>query len=359
MTQPNAMDERLYNSRFMKATRGEPTDCTPVWLMRQAGRYMQEYRDVRSKVQFIDLCKKPELSCEVTVTAQERIGADAAILFADLLPILEPMGLDLEYIEGKGPTIHNPVTTPDQLDRVKVHNARETMPFTAESVRQIRAALKPDIPLIGFAGLPFTLAAYSIEGGGSKNYAAVKTFMYSDAGAWNALLEKFVETLIPYCLMQIEAGAQAFQFFDSWVGSLSPNDYREYVKPHVKRVFDGVRAGMKELGVEVPLIHFGVGTATFLADQHECGGDVLGMDWHTPISQHWDQLPGLKSVQGNLDPLTLYGPQDTLLRKAQEVLDDVGGRAGHIFNLGHGILPKTPVDNVIALIDYVHEKTAR
>jgi len=353
------MDERLYNSRFMKATRGEDVDCTPVWLMRQAGRYMKDYRDVRARGTFMDLCTKPELACEVTVTAQEKLGADAAILFADLLPVMIEMGFDLEYIEGKGPTIHNPVKQAADVDRIKTHDPKQTMPFTAESVRQIRAALKPDIPLIGFAGLPFTLAAYAIEGGGSKHYIDVKRFMWSDTGAWNALCERFVDTLIPYSLMQIEAGVQAFQFFDSWVGSLSPQDYREYVQPHVKRVFAGVREGMKAMGKDIPLIHFGVGTATFLHLQHECGGDVLGMDWHTPIRANWEKLEGLKSVQGNLDPITLYAPWETLKRKADEVLDDVGNKPGHIFNLGHGILPKTPVDNVIDLVKYVHERTAR
>lgn len=342
--------EPLHNSRFLKACRGEKTDVTPIWLMRQAGRYMPEYQAVRSKTTFLGLCKTPELACQVTVEAQQILGVDAAILFADLLPILEPMGFALDYKEGEGPTIDNPIRETRDVDRVREHNPVESMPFVYDAIRLIRRALKPDIPLIGFSGLPFTLAAYAIEGGGSKHFTRVKTFMWSDEGAWRTLMTRLADTAIKYCNAQIDAGAQAIQLFDSWVGCLGPDDYRRYVAPYSKRVIDGVR----NHSTKTPIIHFGVGTATFIDQVADAGGDVIGMDWHTPIASTWQRL-GVKAVQGNLDPVTLFAPRDVVLREAKRILDDAGGRTGHIFNLGHGILPGTPVDNVKALVNYVHE----
>jgi uroporphyrinogen decarboxylase len=346
----NAKAERLHNSRFMRACRGEKTDCTPVWLMRQAGRYMKEYREVRARCTFLELCKSPELCCEVTVTAQKRLGVDAAILFADLLPILEPMGIELDYLEGEGPKIFNPVREAADLKRFVETDPRVTMRFVGESVRKIRHELAGDIPLIGFSGAPFTLAAYAIEGGGSRNFEHAKAFMYRDAGAWNEMLARIVRTAVLYLNMQIDAGAQAVQVFDSWVGCLSPADYREYVLPHTKALIAGVKG-------RVPVIHFGVGTATLLSAMHEAGADVLGVDWHTPLREAWDAT-GARAVQGNLDPVCLMADTATVEKQAAAVIAAASARAGHIFNLGHGILQHTPVENVIRLVEYVHEKTA-
>ncbi|MCB9895323.1 MAG: uroporphyrinogen decarboxylase [Planctomycetes bacterium] len=344
------MTDALNNSRFLKACRGEPVDRTPVWLMRQAGRYMQEYRDVRATTDFLGLCKTPELAAKVTLDAQRILGVDAAILFADLLPILEPLGLQLSYEEGEGPKIHNPVRTAADIDALKEEDPRQSMPFVGGAIEIIRRELPVDIPLIGFAGAPFTLAAYAIEGGASRNYIHAKTLMYSDPGAWAVLMEKLSGQIIEYLRAQIEWGVNAVQLFDSWVGCLSPGDYRAHVLPHVKRIIGAVRG-------KVPVIYFGTGTATLLTAMMEAQPDVLGIDWHTPLQRGWEV--GAKSVQGNMDPVSLFAPRDVVLGKAQEVLDAAAGRDGHIFNLGHGILPKTPVDNVKALVDYVHEKSAR
>ena len=344
------MDERLHNSRFLKACRGEAVDATPVWLMRQAGRYMQEYRDVRAQTTFLGLCKTPELAAKVTLDAQRILGVDAAILFADLLPILEPMGLQLDYPEGVGPQIGNPVRSGADIDALNTPDPRESMPFVGEAIKIIRRELPPDIPLIGFAGAPFTLAAYAIEGGGSRNYIEAKKIMLGDPGAWGVLMEKLAGQIIEYLRAQIEWGVQAIQIFDSWVGCLSPLDYHEYVFPHVKRVISEVRG-------KVPVIYFGTGTATLLEQMMEAAPDVIGIDWHTPLARGWEI--GAKAVQGNMDPVSLFAPREVVLSKAQEVLEAASGRNGHIFNLGHGILPKTPVDNVKALVDYVHERSAR
>lgn len=356
----SGMTDALHNSRFLKACRGEPVDCTPVWLMRQAGRYMAEYREVRAQTSFLGLCKTPELAAKVTLDAQRILGVDAAILFADLLPILEPLGLKLSYEEGEGPKIHNPIRGAADIDALTLQNPRESMPFVGEAIKIIRRELPADIPLIGFAGAPFTLAAYAIEGGGSRNYIHAKTLMYGDPGAWAALMEKLTGQVIDYLRAQIEWGVNALQIFDSWVGCLSPADYRAHVLPWVRRVIGEVRG-------KVPVIYFGTGTATLLplvmgedGDSPQVQGqspDVVGIDWHTPLQRGWEL--GAKSVQGNMDPVALFAPREVVLAKAQEVLDAAAGREGHIFNLGHGILPKTPVDNVKALVDYVHEKSAR
>ncbi|MCA8938982.1 MAG: uroporphyrinogen decarboxylase [Planctomycetes bacterium] len=348
------MNETLKNSRFMKACRGEKVDATPVWLMRQAGRYMKEYMAVREGRDFLDLCFQPELACEVTVTARNKLGVDAAILFADLLPILIPMGFDLSYEKGEGPKIANPIRQASEIDRVIVHNPRETQTFVAEAVSMIRRELPSDIPLIGFAGAPFTLACYAIEGGGSRNYENAKGLMYRDPKAFHELLTRIADNVIPYLQMQIDAGAQALQVFDSWVGCLDQEDYRTHALPHTKRIIDAVKA----YSPNTPIIHFGVGSATIIDDMYSAGSDVIGVDWKTPIAETWERL-GAKAVQGNLDPIVLFADQETLFRKTDAILDAVAGRSGHIFNLGHGILPKTPVENVIALVDYVHERSAR
>lgn len=341
----------LDSSPFMRACRREPVPYTPVWLMRQAGRYMPEYREVRARTGFLEMCKTPELATEVTVTAAERLGVDAAIIFADILLILEPMGIDLEFAKGEGPVIHNPVRAASDVERLREVDDVEALNFVFEAIRQTRRALKPDLPLIGFSGAPFTLASYMIEGGGSKNYIHAKRLMYEDSGAWHAMMELISRALSKYLNAQIEAGAQAVQLFDSWVGCLSPDDYREYVLPHTRAVINHIKRG-------TPVIHFGTGTAALLELMKEAGGDVIGFDWRVDLGDAWQRV-GEVAVMGNLDPVQLFTNPDFIRAQAKKILERAGGRNGHIFNLGHGILPETPVDNVIALINSVHELSRR
>ncbi|HEY0546040.1 MAG TPA: uroporphyrinogen decarboxylase [Pyrinomonadaceae bacterium] len=351
MSEKNLNAAALESSPFMRACRREPVPYTPVWLMRQAGRYMREYREVRARTGFLEMCKTPELATEVTVTAAERLGVDAAIIFADILLILEPMGIDLEFAKGEGPVIHNPVRRAADVERLREVESVEALNFVFEAIRQTRRALKPDLPLIGFCGAPFTLASYMIEGGGSKNYMHAKRLMYEDAGAWHAMMELIGRALSKYLNAQIEAGAQAVQLFDSWVGCLSPDDYREYVLPHTRAVIRSVTPG-------TPVIHFGTGTAALLELMREAGGDVIGFDWRVDLGDAWQRV-GEVAVMGNLDPVQLFTNPDFIRAQAKKILDRAGGRNGHIFNLGHGILPETPVDNVISLIDSVHELSRR
>jgi uroporphyrinogen decarboxylase len=332
----------------MRACRREPVPYTPIWLMRQAGRYMPEYRAVRNKTTFLELCKNPSLAAEVTVTAAERLGVDAAIIFADILLILEPMGVNLEFAHGEGPVIHNPVRHATDVDRLRQLEDVSALDFVNEAIRQTRRALKPDIPLIGFAGAPFTLASYLTEGGGSKNYVHTKRLMYNDSGAWHAMLSLITASLVKYLNAQIEAGAQAVQLFDSWVGALSPDDYRELVLPHTRAVIAGIKPG-------VPVIHFGTGTAALLELMSEAGGDVIGLDWRVRLDEAWDRVGHDVAVMGNLDPVALFADREVLRMQAKRILDQANKRPGHIFNLGHGILPETPVENVIALVEMVHE----
>jgi uroporphyrinogen decarboxylase len=342
----------LQNSVFMRACRREPVPYTPIWLMRQAGRYMPEYREVRARTSFLELCKTPSLAAEVTVTAVERLKVDAAIIFADILLILEPIGIDLEFAAGEGPVIHNPVRNASNVDGLRELEDADALGFVYEAIAQTRQALKPDIPLIGFCGAPFTLASYLIEGGGSKNYVHTKRLMYDDRGAWHAMMSLISRALVKYLNAQVHAGAQAVQLFDSWVGCLHPDDYREFVLPHTRSVIENVTPG-------IPVIHFGTGTATLLELMREAGGDVIGLDWRVRLDAGWQSIGHDVSVMGNLDPVVLFANQDALRAQARRILDQAGGRAGHIFNLGHGILPETPVDNVIALVDMVHEMSAR
>ena len=308
---------------------------------------MPEYREVRARTTFLELCKNPSLAAEVTVTAAERLGVDAAIIFADILLILEPMGIDLEFARGEGPVIHNPVRNASDIDRLVEVEDVTSLEFVNEAIRQTRHALKPDIPLIGFCGAPFTLASYMTEGGGSKNYVHTKRLMYDDPGAWHAMMSLVSRALVKYLNAQIGAGAQAVQLFDSWVGCLSPDDYREFVLPHSRSVIRGVTAG-------VPVIHFGTGTATLLELMRQAGGDVIGLDWRVRLDEGWQRVGHDVAVMGNLDPIALFAKQDVLREQAKRILDQAQGRAGHIFNLGHGILPETPVENVIALVEMVH-----
>lgn len=346
------LTDALRDSPFLKACRREPTDVTPIWLMRQAGRYMPEYREVRSKVSFLELCHNPDLATEVTVTAAERLGVDAAILFADILLILQPLGFDLEFAKGEGPVIHNPIREPKDVDRVARLLDVEPLDYVMKAVSSIRRALKPDLPLIGFAGAPYTLACYAIEGGGSKHFDKAKVFMYRDPGAWDALMTILVDATVLYLNAQAAAGAQCLQLFDSWVGTLGPEDYARFVQPHMKRLFAG-------LDPSVPSIHFGTDTSTLLELQRDAGGDVIGLDWRIELDHGWDRLgPGV-AVQGNLDPVALFAPFEEVERRTLRILDRAAGRPGHIFNLGHGILPHTPVDHVLRLVDLVHERSRR
>jgi uroporphyrinogen decarboxylase len=319
--------------------------------MRQAGRYMQDYREVRARVSFLELCKTPSLAAEVTVTAAERLGVDAAIIFADILLIIEPMGLQLEFSKGEGPVIHNPVRSIADVDRLHELESVEPLNFVMDAIRIARDALRPDLPLIGFSGAPFTLASYIVEGGASKNYVHTKSLMYDDSGAWHAMMSLITRGLVKYLNAQIDAGAQAVQLFDSWVGALSPEDYRQFVLPHTRTVIAGIKPG-------TPVIHFGTGTAALLELMREAGGDVIGLDWRVRLDEGWSRIGYDRAVMGNLDPVALFANQGYLRTQAQMIINQAAGRPGHIFNLGHGILPETPVDNVIALVQMVHELSA-
>ncbi|MFG0332441.1 MAG: uroporphyrinogen decarboxylase [Maioricimonas sp. JB049] len=342
----------LHDSRFMRAARCEPTDTTPIWIMRQAGRYLPEYMSVRKQVPFLDLCKRPDLAAEVTLSAREVLDVDAAILFADLLPILEPMGFHLEYQQGEGPVIHNPIIGVSDVDRVRPVERIEDLGYVFEAVRLIRRQLPADIPLLGFSGAPFTLASYAIEGGGSRNYAKTKTLMFGDEEAWKSLMERLVESLGRYLNAQIDAGCQAVQVFDSWAGCLSPADYRRYAMPYTKKLIDAIPD-------DVPVINFLTGNPALLPAQREAGGQVIGLDWRIELADAWETVGYDRAVQGNLDPLSLYADLDTLRARAKAVLDGAGGRPGHIFNLGHGVLPDFSPEKVKALVQMVHEMGVR
>src|SRR5690242_18427796 len=345
-------DEALKNSRFMRACRREPVDATPVWLMRQAGRFMKEYRELRARVPFLELCKNPDLVAEVTVGAARKLGVDAAIIFADLLLIIEPLGLELEYGKGDGPIIRPALREPGDLDRLRTVNLEESLGYLYEAIRRTRAALPPDLPLIGFAGAPFTVASYMIEGGASRTFRHTKTLMYRDEGAWRALMERLSCEMAGYVNAQIRAGVQAVQIFDSWVGCLGPEDYRKFVLPYTRLLLSGITPG-------TPVIHFGTGTGMFLEEMRDAGGDVIGLDFHVDLGKAWDRLGSGVGVQGNLDPVALFADLPFIKTRIRDVLDQAAGRPGHIFNLGHGILPDTPEENVVALVKLVHELSAR
>lgn len=344
------MSDLLQQSTFLKACRGEPTDYTPVWLNRQAGRYMKEYHAVKGSTPSLDFFKTPHLAAQVTCDAQRILGVDAAILFADLLPILEPMGLRLDYLPGVGPNIDNPVRTHKDIDALKVEKSSESMPYIEQAIRLIRQELPADIPLIGFGGAPFTLASYAIEGQGSRNYIHVKRLMLSDPGAFHTIMAKMTDCAIDYLNYQIDMGVQAVQIFDSWVGCLSVRDYQQSVLEHSRRLIDGISG-------RVPVIHFGTGNPALLPLMAEAGGDVMAIDWRAPLRKSW-QLMGCRAIQGNMDPVALFAERSAVEQAAASVLEEAGGQPGHIFNLGHGILPETPVDNVKALVDFVHEFSA-
>jgi uroporphyrinogen decarboxylase len=337
-------------SRFLKACRREPVDATPVWFMRQAGRYMAEYRALRERHSLLEICRIPDLATEVTLQPVRRIEVDAAILFSDLLLPLEPMGLPFDFIKGEGPQIERPIGSAADIDALRLFEPRESLKHVLQTIRQVQRELAGRVPLIGFAGAPFTLASYAIEGGHSNNFAKTKALMYGEPDAWHRLCEKFSTVVSDYLVAQIEAGVDVVQVFDSWVGTLGADDYREFALPHTKRIFDAVQG-------RVPTIHFGTGTATILPELREAGGDVVGVDWRIPIDEGWTRIGLDRAVQGNLDPTLLLGPPARMLRQADDILQRVGGRPGHIFNLGHGILPSTPVENVQMLARYVHSHT--
>lgn len=343
----------MKNDRFLKACRREEVDCTPVWLMRQAGRYMQEYMEIRNKHSFLTMCKTPELAAEVTLQPVNKLGVDAAILFADILLPLEGMGIDLEFAKNEGPVIHNPVRTKVDVDKLRVIEAEEATPYVMEAVRLCRKELDDRVPLIGFSGAPFTLASYMIEGGGSKTYINCKQMMWQAPEVWHALMDKIDEVIVRYLKAQIKAGAQAVQVFDSWVGTLSPRDYEEFVLPHSRYVMDN----LKREGV--PVIHFANNSSTLLELVKKAGGDVIGLDWRINIDEAWERLGYDVAVQGNLDPIALFAPPEKIELMVKEILDRVGNRPGHIFNLGHGIQKETPVENVIALVEAVHKHGKR
>jgi uroporphyrinogen decarboxylase len=341
-----------HDSPMMRAARCESADCTPIWLMRQAGRYMAEYRAIRRRIPFLQLCKNPDLCTEIMLTAVKRLKVDAAILFSDLLLILEPMGIGLQFTASEGPLLDNPIRTPADTDRLLELENIEALGFVMEAVRKTRAALPESLPLIGFAGAPFTLAAYTIEGGSSRDYRLTKSFMYNDAGAWNSLMSRLARAISLYLNAQIAAGVQLVQLFDSWVGCLGVDDYRRYALPHIQAV-------IATLPPEVPVILFSTGNPALLPYIKKAAGNrknlVIGIDWRMRLDDAWQTIGFDTAIQGNLDPAALLSTPAEIRRQAREILDHAAGRAGHIFNLGHGVLPQTPLENVIALVDAVHE----
>ncbi|MGA3332824.1 MAG: uroporphyrinogen decarboxylase [Terracidiphilus sp.] len=342
----------LEGSRFVRACLRQPVDCTPVWFLRQAGRYMQEYREVRKHHTLVEICKQPELAAEVTITAAEKLGVDAAIIFADLLLPLEPMGLDFEFQAGEGPVVHRPVRTAEDVRALRTDRAGE-LAYVARAIEKVAAHFRDRLGIIGFCGAPYTLASYMIEGGGSRNYIQTKQMMYRDPTAWGSLLDKLVAVLTEYCRLQVEAGADAIQIFDSWVGSLSLSDYRAYVFEASKRLVRAVQA------MGVPVIYFGVETAGLLGQMAATGADVIGLDWRQPLDEGWRAVGYEHAVQGNLDPITLFAPLEVLEERVKEILRAANGRVGHIFNLGHGIVPGTQVENVQAVVRMVKEQGRR
>jgi uroporphyrinogen decarboxylase len=337
---------------LLRAARRQPTPYTPVWLMRQAGRYLPEYRAIRQRLGFLELCKNPSAAAEVTLQPVERLGVDAAILFADILLVVEPLGVGLEFARGEGPMIRQPVRSEADLARLKPIDVESDVGFVFETARLVRRALPAHVPLVGFAGAPFTVASYVVEGGPSRDYLHVKRLMYESPAAWHRLMALLARATAQYLNGQIAAGAQAVQLFDSWVGVLAPDDYRAFVLPHTRAVIAALAPG-------APVIHFGTGTVALLPLMREAGGDVMGLDWRVDLAAGWRTVGHDVAVQGNLDPAVLLAGIPYIRERARAVLDSAGGRAGHVFNLGHGVHQQTPVDHVRALVDIVHELSDR
>jgi uroporphyrinogen decarboxylase len=338
-------------SLFLDAARRKPTQRTPVWLMRQAGRYQPSYRAIREKVGFMELCKRPDLCAEVALRAVDDLGVDAAIVFSDILVVLEPLGVGFEFTKSDGPSIGQPIRSAADVDRVRSSIDVGELSYVMDAIRETKRALNGRVPLLGFAGAPFTLASYIIEGGGSREYAETKKLMRTDEGAWHALLTKITDAVIAYVGKQIETGIDAFQLFDSWAGALGPRDYQRFVMPHSKRVFDAV-------GQKIPTIHFGTGNPALLPSIARAGGDIIGLDHRAPLRESWELL-GDRAIQGNLDPTTLLGPEAAMLAESKVVLDEAENRPGHVFNLGHGVLPGASVAQTRALVQFVQEESAR
>ncbi len=339
--------------RFLRACRRQPVDRTPVWFMRQAGRYMAEYRALRARHSLLEICSQPELATEVTLQPVRALGVDAAILFADILLPLIPMGVPLEFAAGEGPVIPTPIRSGADVAALRPVDPHDSLKHVLTTVQWVRQELEGHTPLIGFAGAPFTLASYLIEGGASRNYVKTKRLMYDDPQTWHALLGKLAQVVADYLIAQVEAGAQALQLFDSWAGALSPTDYADYILPHSEVI-------LRQVSVTgVPVIHFGTGTTALLPLMKAAGGDVIGLDWRTPLDWGWEQIGEDRAIQGNLDPVSLFASRPELERRVRKILDQAGGRPGHIFNLGHGILPETPVANVKAVVEMVHEFSVR
>jgi uroporphyrinogen decarboxylase len=335
-------------SRFLDACRRRPTDVRPVWFMRQAGRYMKQYRDIRSQHSILEICKRPDLAAQVTLQPVEILDVDAAIIFADLLLPVEPMGLKLRFAAGEGPVIDNPVRTSNDIDSLSISNTDE-LGYVGETIQRVTTALAGRVPVIGFVGAPFTMASYMIEGGPSRNFLRTKQMMYHDETLWRRLMGKLVDVLGGFGILQASAGARAIQVFDSWVGTLGPDDYVRYVAPYSRALIERIRSA------SVPVIHFGTGAAGFFKELHAAGGDVMGVDWRINIDQAWMDISYRSAVQGNLDPAVLFAPLPELRMRVHELLKRTGSRPGHIFNLGHGILPETPVENVKACVEIVRE----
>jgi len=345
------MDTELFNDRFLRACHRQPVDRTPVWFMRQAGRYQPEYRQLRERYSLLEICQSPELCAEVTLLPVRRLGVDAAILFADIMLPLGPMGVRFRLQEGLGPVVETPIRRAQDIERLRPLEPETDLPFVLKAIKLLRGELK--VPLIGFAGAPFTLASYLIEGGPSRNFIQTKTFMHQEPALWDRLLERLTAAVVQFLKAQVRAGAQALQVFDSWVGCLGPADYRTYVLPHMRRLFAGLRE------VSAPIIHFGVGTGGLLELMQEAGGDVLGIDWRVRLDRAWQRLDYRMAIQGNLDPAALLGPWELMEQRALEILAQADGRPGHIFNLGHGVLPQTPPDRLRRLVELIHERSPK
>ena len=338
--------------RFLRACARKPTDRTPVWFMRQAGRYMAEYRLLRRSHSILEICKTPRLAAEVTQQPIEALDVDAAIVFADLLLPLEVMGLSVEFVGGVGPRIDRPVRSPADVSRLEAGRSAE-LGYVGESIALARKGLGDRVPVVGFVGAPFTLASYMIEGGGSRHYARTKSLMWSEPAAWREMMQRIIEVLVPFATCQVRCGAAAIQVFDSWVGALAPADYRRYALPYSRALISQIRA------TGVPVIHFGTGNGAFLEVFAQAGGEVIGLDWRVELGTAWKRVGTSRAVQGNLDPIALLAPTAELRRKVHAVLDGAGGQPGHIFNLGHGIIPETPVAQVRATVRMVREYQAQ
>jgi uroporphyrinogen decarboxylase len=346
------MNETEKQYPFLRACRRQPAEYTPIWLMRQAGRYMKEYRTLRRKFSFLEMCKNPELAAEVTLLPIKKFRVDAAIIFSDILLLLEPMGVILEFKKNEGPVIRHSLRERMEIDSLRMIEPEEDLPFLMKTIRLVRQELEGKVPLIGFSGAPFTLASYIIEGGHSINYILTKKLMYEDPVTWDCLMKRISEVLIRYLNAQVRSGVQAIQIFDSWVGCLSPSDYEVYALPYSKKVIEHVDK-------DVPLIHFATSSSTLLEWMKRAGGDVIGVDWRVNLSEAWARLGYHVAIQGNLDPVILLSKPERIEKEVKRILSEAGDRPGHIFNLGHGILPNTPVENVAALINMVHEYSSQ